>query len=85
MRDHWFELLVGIVRVLRIMILIPNPNPTSLNIEENCSFNIVSKYGLEGGHGFERLASMVKEGVKKHDTRIESKSYKLELLGKLVI
>ena len=71
---------MGIVRVLRIMILILNLNPTSLNIEENWSFNIVSKYGLEGGHGFERL-----EGVKKHDTRIESKSYKLELLGRLVV
>ena len=27
----------------------------------------------------------VREGVKKHDTHVEPKSYKFELLGKLVI
>ena len=27
----------------------------------------------------------MREGVKKHDTCIESKSYELELLGKLVV
>ena len=27
----------------------------------------------------------VREGIKKHDTHIEPKSYKLELLGKLVV
>ena len=31
------------------------------------------------------LRSMIREGIKKYDTHIEPRSYKLELLGKLIV
>ena len=68
------------------MIFLLNLNPTRLNIYESWSFNMVLRtlFGLFDSP-CAGIGLYVKEGIKRHVIHIKLKSYKLELLEKLVV